>query len=198
MTSKLWEGYNSLDEYKSISFMQSHSFAVSVLDDDKIAILPNKNTLNDTDKSNLISDLAVIYRFKKEDYSKIKNKIKNVEISEILYISVKGKSVSASGGEFNITLTDGRLIRPIYVDTTLTKRSKNELIIDHDAVNFEREVFIDKRQTTDLSFLYRVPLTPLALSADLVMDVGMAAVSVVAVPALVVYFALACSLSRCN
>ncbi|MDE1465682.1 hypothetical protein [Spartinivicinus poritis] len=110
----------------------------------------------DQDDSLKFSNLATIYRFKKSDYKKIKEKFKRIYIIERLNISAEDQNISKSNSAFEIFLTDGTMIKPEYVDATLADHSKNELVIESSLVNFKREIIMDKKLAEDLSFVYRV------------------------------------------
>ncbi|WP_027708945.1 hypothetical protein [Zooshikella ganghwensis] len=191
----LWEEYTN---YTLIERTEDKSFSVAILNPNEIAIFKDLGSSRQGKNNPKFNGLAFIYKFKHVNYNDIKDKVKYVHINEKLFISFKDKKIVKSNGDFEIHLKDGTILKPEYVDATLTKRSKNELVLKSSKISFERDVYIDsKRLTDDLTFLYRIPLTPLAITADFAMEAGVTVVTVVAIPFLAIYAAIVCSLKDC-
>jgi hypothetical protein len=176
-TTAMWESKPTHEApdvlYRNVN---SPKLVIMVLSNDQIAVLPSKNGNNQFD------DMATIYKFNQSTYESIKPKIQSVVIGESIYLSFEDKNVMKNSRyTFEVKMTDNTTITPEFVNTTLTKRSDKEIAFDDNRINFSRVIYGNKNQT-DMSWLWKVPLTPITLAVDAVGT----AIGVVSVGAMVV------------
>jgi len=143
--------------------IEGRKIAVVVLDEYRIGIFPERQDHAP------FNNLATIYVFKKSDYASIKSDIERVDIREDMIIS--GKAIIRKDFSFVIQLKDKTLIEPLFLDATLANRSENEVLFDDKKIHFHRTVLGEEKiNALDRSWLWKFPLLPIAMTADVALD----------------------------
>lgn len=162
LTAGLWDSGRPTRRSTLLCDINATGFSVQVLAADRIAILPAKG------EGDRMKKFATIYSFQSNTYTDIKGSIEKVNINETFHLVGESKWVDRQEAVFIITLNDGRVLPLNYLESTMTSRSEKELHFEDERISFVRKISADKTNI-DLSWLYKIPLTPVALGADIAM-----------------------------
>lgn len=185
-TMAMWDHNppKKIPTFTAIDTRRSHDIDVLILDDDRIAVLPTSQSGGPLD------NLATLYRFQQADYAAMKPIITKAIIQEEIQLSMDQKAVKYGNMSFTFLLKDQQPITLQYIDTTLITRTGKEIHFSDDRIGFTRTVYAERDSiltTTDWSWLYKIPLTPLTLAADATATVIFMPVLVALMPAALLF-----------
>lgn len=197
VTGHLWDDYSK----KVIARSKGDAFSVALLESGRIAVYTHEIEIKDKDRSDFGADpqlrnLAFIYEFDVNAHPDLSRTLVRAHINESVTISFSKEEIIEKKSNFYILLENGVEIKPELVDVTMTDRStEQEIRIDNNKVSYSRVIrTAGKEFMADTSFLYRVPITPVAVSIDAAQVTAITSAGLVGLTAFGTFLAIVCSL----